>query len=130
MSNLKQPYRAGEIFLAGRALNEYLSLRSDDKADLVYKLFRPFNYEGPQVFTNVAAKALKMFATEKKLRNFFRFKSDDGYFILCALLQNVITFCSDISRREANGIYAKIKMGDRRHFLYVFRGYCIEREEL
>jgi hypothetical protein len=67
------------------------------------------------VFTNVAAEALKIFETEKELRNSFRFRSDDEYFILCALVQNVIAFCSNISRRESNGIRmqkSKREIGD------------------
>lgn len=96
------PNRANEISQLRKVLNEYLRFRNDTIADSVYSFFEPYHLEGLQVFANVAAKSLKIFATEKKIRNSFRYKSDDDYFILCALLNNVIIFCNDIAGREAN----------------------------
>lgn len=112
------PIRAAEIALLIKALDTFLILRKETIADNVHAFFRPFHLEGLQVFADVAAKALKIFATEKKIRNSFRHKSDNDYFILCALLNNVVRFCNDIAGIEANIARmekSKWELGDTSH---------------
>jgi hypothetical protein len=83
-------------------LNEYLRIDSDDIVDSVQLFFEPYQNEGPMLYSNAATNALFMFASKRKARAFMKEIGDNDYFFICDLLRNVIIFCNNIARREAN----------------------------
>lgn len=96
-------------------INEYLGLVRDDIADSVHFFFEPYGDEGPMVYSNAAAKTLFMFASKRKARALMKEIGDNDYFFICDLLKNVILFCTNIAKREANLVRldkSKLESGD------------------
>lgn len=82
--------------------NEYLELARDDIADSVQYFFEPYGNDGPMLYSNAAANALCMFTCKRKARALMKEIERNDYYILCEMLKNVILFCTNIARREAN----------------------------
>jgi hypothetical protein len=92
-----------------KKIDEYLKILDDacEEQDIdywVYFFFEPCNNfeRGLREYSNAAAAALYVFATDKKICDRFEKLYEDELYVLCRMLKKLIEFCDNISSNEAN----------------------------